>query len=74
MTRASPDGPGNKTSRYEVIPPLLATMGYPDVELVAYLGDNVGDQPDELGDAAFFCIDQGAMYGDPCAAVPGPGR
>ena len=74
MTKATPDGVANKTARYALVPPLLAVQGYPDVDVVAYLGDNEGDKPDELGEAAFFCIDQGAMYGDPCAAVPGPGQ
>lgn len=74
QTRAYPEGSSNKTPRFDLIPALLAAQGYPGVEVVAYIGDNVGDQPDTLGEARFFCIDQGAMYGDPCAAVPGPGR
>lgn len=74
MTRAYPKGVSNKTPRYEIIPAMLGSQGYPDVEVVAYIGDNVGDKPDGSGDWQFFCIDQGAMYGDPCAAVPGPGR
>ncbi|WP_300395604.1 HAD family acid phosphatase [Henriciella sp.] len=74
MTRAYPEGVSNKTPRYAIIPAMLGAQGYPGVEVVAYLGDNVGDKPDDLGEAAFFCIDQGAMYGEPCAAVPGPGR
>lgn len=74
LTRARPAGASNKTPRFEVVPALLAAQGYPGVEIVAYIGDNLGDQPDALAEARFFCIDQGAMYGDPCAAVPGPGR
>ena len=74
MTRASPKGVSNKTARYALIPAVLAVQGYPGVEIVAYVGDNTGDKPDAAGDWAFFCIDQGAMYGEPCAAVPGPGR
>ena len=45
-----------------------------DFEVIAYLGDNTGDKPEAAGDWRFFCIDQGAMYGSPCAAVPGPGQ
>ncbi|WP_158548428.1 HAD family acid phosphatase [Parvularcula marina] len=74
MTRARPDGVSAKDARYDLVPPLLAVQGYPGVEIIAYLGDNKGDKPASPGDWAFFCIDQGAMYGDPCAAVPGPGR
>lgn len=74
MTRASPEGVGSKDGRYALVPGLLAVQGYPDVEVIAYLGDNVGDKPSEPGDWQFFCLDQGAMYGHPCAAVPGPGR
>lgn len=74
LTRARPDGPSNKTARFALVPAMLAAQGYPDVELVAYVGDNTGDKPDTLGEAEFFCIDQGAMYGEPCAAIPGPGR
>ena len=73
LTRARPDGPSAKDSRYDLIPALLAAQGYPEVEVIAYLGDNIGDKPATPGDWQFFCIDQGAMYGDPCAAVPGPG-
>ncbi len=74
LTRARPDGASNKTPRFAIIPAMLAAQGYPGVELVAFIGDNVGDKPDTLGAAQFFCIDQGAMYGEPCAAVPGPGK
>lgn len=74
MTKASPEGVSNKSDRYALIPAMLAVQGYPGVELIAYVGDNTGDKPDEAGAWEFFCIDQGAMYGDPCAAVPGPGR
>ncbi len=74
MTRARPGGASEKDARYDLVPALLATQGYPDVSVIAYLGDNIGDKPANEGDWTFFCIDQGAMYGDPCAAVPGPGR
>lgn len=74
LTRARPGGVSEKDARYELVPGMLAVQGYPDVEIIAYLGDNVGDKPAEAGDWEFFCIDQGAMYGDPCAAIPGPGQ
>lgn len=74
LTKASPKGDSNKTPRYNLIGPLLAAQGYPGTEIIAFIGDNIGDQPEDLGRASFFCIDQGAMYGDPCAQVPGPGE
>lgn len=74
MTRARPLGPSAKDARYALVPALLAVQGYPDVEIIAFVGDNIGDKPAEPGAWKFFCIDQGAMYGSPCAAVPGPGR
>lgn len=73
LTRARPDGVSKKDARYDIVPAMLAAQGYPDVEVIAYLGDNVGDKPETPGDWKFFCIDQGAMYGEPCAVVPGPG-
>jgi len=74
LTRAYPAGPGAKDGRFDLVPAMLAVQGFEGVEVVAFVGDNVGDKPKALGDWAFFCIDQGAMYGSPCAAVPGPGR
>ena len=74
LTRARPDGPSDKTARFALVPSMLAVQGYPGVEVVAFVGDNEGDKPEDLSGAEFFCIDQGAMYGEPCAAVPGPGR
>ena len=74
LTRAQPKGAGEKDARYEIVPAMLAAQGYPDVEIIAYLGDNKGDKPATPGSWTFFCIDQGAMYGEPCAVVPGPGR
>lgn len=74
LTRARPDGASDKTPRFNLVPAMLAAQGYPGVEIVAFVGDNVGDKPADLGAASFFCIDQGAMYGEPCAEVPGPGR
>lgn len=72
LTRARPDGASEKDARYDLVGPLLAAQGYPGVEIVAYLGDNNGDKPVNPGNWVFFCIDQGGMYGDPCAATPGP--
>ncbi len=89
LTRARPAGASSKDGRFGLVPALLAAQGYSGVEVVAFVGDNVGDKPAEAGPAQggpaqagpaqagtwqFFCIDQGAMYGEPCAAVPGPGR
>lgn len=74
LTRAAPNGPSAKDERYALIPAMLAVQGYPGVEVVAYVGDAKGDKPAIEGDWRFFCIDQGAMYGDPCAEKPGPGR
>lgn len=74
LTRARPDGPSAKDGRYALVPVMLAAQGYPDVEIIAYVGDNKHDQPSEPGDWEFFCIDQGGMYGEYCADVPGTGR
>lgn len=74
LAKATPKGVSDKTPRFDLVPAMLAVQGYPGVEIVAFIGDNVGDKPAELGAAGFFCVDQGAMYGKPCAGVPGPGR
>lgn len=74
LTRAIPKAPSEKDGRFAIVPSLLAVQGYDGVEVVAYVGDNVGDKPKTSGEWQFFCIDQGAMYGAPCATVPGPGR
>lgn len=74
LTRARPDGKSDKSSRFSLVPKMLAVQGYDQVSVIAYIGDNKGDKPAIAGDWTFFCIDQGAMYGDPCAKVPGPGR
>lgn len=70
LTRAYPKGSGKKDPRYDIIPAMLKAQGYEDVELIAYLGDNVGDKPENPGEWTFFCINQGEMYGDPCAKRP----
>jgi 5'-nucleotidase (lipoprotein e(P4) family) len=74
LTRATPKGASAKDERYDAVPAILAAQGYPGVKIIAYVGDAKGDKPATPGDWVFFCIDQGAMYGDPCADVPGPGR
>jgi hypothetical protein len=48
--------------------PLLKAMGYPDARVIAYVGDTAGDKPAKAGSYAFFCINQGGMYGEPCEA------
>ena len=73
LTRALPNAPRDKDARFDLVPLMLATQGYPDVEIVAYLGDNKGDKPSTAGNWEFFCIDQGAMYGEYCAETPGSG-
>ncbi len=74
LTRARPNGKSDKSERFSLVSSMLAVQGYPNVSVIAYVGDNKGDKPATEGDWSFFCIDQGAMYGDPCAKVPGPGR
>ena len=73
LTRARPDGPSDKTERYELVTAMLAAQGYPGVEVVAYVGDNRKDRPEPINpDDKFFCINQGEMYGTPCAKLPAP--
>ena len=72
LTRASPVKESDKSARFALVPAMLAVQGYPDVEVVAYVGDNRHDQPSPIGSAKFFCINQGGMYGTPCATKPQP--
>ncbi|MEN7342349.1 MAG: HAD family acid phosphatase [Pseudomonadota bacterium] len=72
LTRARPAS-SNKVGRFDVVDDMLAAQGLPNVTIIAFVGDGKGDRPPELGDGQFFCIDQGAMYGEPCAVVPGSG-
>ena len=73
LTKAEPDGASEKDARYELVPAMLAVQGYPDVEIVAYIGDNRYDRPMPVREEdKFFCIDQGGMYGTPCAKDPQP--
>jgi 5'-nucleotidase (lipoprotein e(P4) family) len=75
LTRARPNAPGDKQARFDLVAPLIEAQSYAGAEVIAYIGDNIGDKPATSSDDwTFFCIDQGAMYGDPCATVPGPGR
>ena len=73
LTRALPNAPRDKDARFAQVPLMLESQGYPGVEIVAYVGDNKGDKPATAGAWEFFCIDQGAMYGEYCADVPGSG-
>ena len=73
LTRAQPKGASDKTPRFDVVPAMLAAQGYPDAEIVAFIGDNRHDRPQPISaDDKFFCIDQGGMYGTPCAKRPLP--
>lgn len=74
LTRAGPNGQREKDDRFKLVSNMLATQGYPGVEIIAYIGDNKGDKPAIEGDWKFFCINQGGMYGDYCAAPPIAGR
>ncbi len=67
LTRATPDASGDKEQRFAQVSNLLSAQGYPDTQVIAFIGDNVGDTPKLEGPQRFFCIDQGAMYGEPCA-------
>lgn len=73
LTRARPDGASDKTPRFDIVPAMLAAQGYPGVEIVAFIGDNRDDRPQPIDpEDKFFCIDQGGMYGTPCARRPEP--
>jgi len=75
LTRARPGAPRNKQARFDLVAPLLATQSFSDAQVIAYVGDNTGDKPANSSEEwQFFCIDQGAMYGDPCAVIPGSGQ
>ena len=74
LTRASPDAPSSKEDRFALVPDMLRVQGYAYPVALAYVGDAKGDRPAASDPEAFFCIDNGAMYGDPCAAVPLSGR
>ncbi|WP_120077856.1 HAD family acid phosphatase [Aurantiacibacter odishensis] len=74
LTRASPEGTSSKEGRFALVPEMLRVQGYPSTVSLAYVGDAKGDRPADWDADAFFCIDNGAMYGDPCASVPLSGR
>lgn len=67
LTRASPLAGRAKQARFDAVPTLLTIQGYPSVEVIAYIGDTIGDKPSLPGAWSFFCINQGGMYGEPCA-------
>ena len=73
LTRGDKNGVSDKQARFDMVARLLKVQGYGDVEIIAYVGDSTGDKP-VATDTAFFCIDQGAMYGDPCATRPRAGQ
>lgn len=73
ITRAG-GTPSDKNARFQLVPEMLAVQGFEDVEVRIYIGDGKGDKPNFKGNWEFFCIDQGGMYGEPCAKVPGTGR
>ncbi len=70
LTRATPKGISNKMPRFQLVPQMLAAQGYANAVIIAYVGDNVNDHPPAPDETAFFCINQGAIYGDPCAPWP----
>lgn len=56
ISRKWPDGEESKEARYSDV----------DGNVIAYVGDVVGDKPANLGDSKFFCIPQGGLYGTNC--------
>ena len=58
-------GPSEKSERFALVPAILKAQGHGSVEIIAAVGDGTGDRI--APEIRFFCIDQGAMYGDPCA-------
>ncbi|MEM8636780.1 MAG: HAD family acid phosphatase [Pseudomonadota bacterium] len=74
LTRSQPNGSSDKNIRFELVPRILAAQGFENVDITAYIGDGKGDKPSSAGNWQFFCIDQGAMYGEYCAEVPGSGN
>ncbi len=65
LPRAWPDGEDSKERRFAALPGLLTASGHP-ATIIAYVGDTVGDRPQERGEALFVCIPQGHLYGHPC--------
>lgn len=64
-------GPSAKGARFALVGPLLEAQGLGDVEIIGYVGDAVGDRPANTT-LPFFCIDQGGIYGEPCARTQMP--
>ena len=73
ITRSTPDGARDKQPRFDVVPAMLTSMGYPNSVIAAFVGDGAGDKPASTT-AQFFCVDQGNMYGEPCALPSGSGQ
>lgn len=73
LTRAA-GTPSDKNMRFSLVPDMLAVQGFEGATVRIYVGDGRGDKPNTKGNWQFFCIDQGAMYGEPCAETPGTGR
>lgn len=66
IPRAWPDGSDSKAERFASLRTQYEALGYPDVDVVAFVGDVVSDKPEPLKPAAFFCVPQGDLYGKPC--------
>lgn len=66
IPRAWPDGSDSKAERFASLSVQYEALGYPDVNIVAFVGDVISDKPEPLKPAAFFCVPQGNLYGKPC--------
>ncbi len=66
FTRSYPEGGAQKDVRFAEVERLLSKNKHHSVRTIAYIGDQVGDKPVALGNARFFCIPQGGLYGEPC--------
>lgn len=71
LTRSGKTGDSNKQARFDLIAPMLDAQGYKDIDVIAYVGDTIGDKPAQNDQWVFFCINQGGMYGEPCATSSG---
>lgn len=66
LPRVWPDASSSKEERFASLPGLLAEQGFPDTQVIAFIGDVHSDRPDAMDDVRFFCVAQGGMYGKPC--------
>ncbi len=66
IPRNWPDGESNKDRRFADAERELTKNQHRSVRVIAYIGDQLGDQPSALGEARFFCVPQGGLYGTPC--------